>query len=197
MELGGIDLAFEPWCTPGEFARFLAEHEDDRNRFELLNGRIVVTPPPTYFHGRKQAAIAIVLGAFVKEHGLGDIVTEVDILLPSGDWVRPDLAFVTSTVAATVGERDFPARIVPDLIVEIVSAATASRDRGEKKGIYAANGVREYWIVDEPAERITRFDLEGESFGPPHVFGLDDTFASRLLDGLTAPVRDIFAKRPK
>jgi hypothetical protein len=31
----------EPWCTQEEFARFIESHENDRTRYELLNGRIV------------------------------------------------------------------------------------------------------------------------------------------------------------
>lgn len=196
MELGGVDLSFEPWCTPEEFARFLENNDDERNRYELLNGRIVMTPPPTFGHSDDQASIVTLLRTFVAAKALGRAVVEVDVLLPSGDWVRPDVAFVNDETAATLDRDAFPARFVPDLVVEIVSPGTASRDRGEKRVIYARNKVREYWIVDERAGRITRFDLEGDDFGPPHVFGADDVFASRLLDGFTVPVRDMFPRRP-
>jgi Uma2 family endonuclease len=36
----------------------------------------------------------------------------------------------------------------PDLVVEVVSKSTASRDFNEKKEVYQESGVREYWIVN-------------------------------------------------
>jgi Uma2 family endonuclease len=44
-------------------------------------------------------------------------------------------------------------RIVPDLVVEVLSRKTASQDPGEKKAIYERNGVREYWLVDPRTRR--------------------------------------------
>ena len=40
----------------------------------------------------------------------------------------------------------------PDLVVEILSPSTAARDKGYKKDVYEASGVREYWIVN-PMDR--------------------------------------------
>lgn len=54
----------------------------------------------------------------------------------------------------------------PDFVMEITSASTYSRDIGEKRDIYAAIGVTEYW----------RFDPERECFDPPLV-------GERLVDG--------------
>ncbi len=47
----------------------------------------------------------------------------------------------------------------PDFVMEITSASTYSRDIGEKRDVYAAIGVTEYW----------RFDPERECFDPPLV----------------------------
>jgi Uma2 family endonuclease len=37
---------------------------------------------------------------------------------------------------------------VPDLIVEVLAAETARRDRREKLSLYAEVGVHEYWLID-------------------------------------------------
>jgi Uma2 family endonuclease len=81
---------------------------------------------------------------------------------------------------------------VPDLIIEVLSPFTSSVDRGEKKAIYQANGVREYWIVSVTRGRTARFNLGAKGrFGKPKEFGIDDTFTSKVLPGLRFVVRDI------
>jgi len=50
-------------------------------------------------------------------------------------------------------------RIVPNLVVEILSRATSRRDRSEKKDVYERNGIAEYWIVDPDKQAVTVFAL--------------------------------------
>jgi Uma2 family endonuclease len=81
--------------------------------------------------------------------------------------------------------------VVPDVVFEILSRSTASRDRGEKKAIYAANGVRQYWIVDTRAREVLVFDLEGGRYGRERVFALGEHATSLVLGGLEIPVAEI------
>ena len=82
-------------------------------------------------------------------------------------------------------------RVVPDLVFEILSAATASRDRGEKKGIYEASGVREYWLIEARAREVVVFALEGGRYSEERVFGESDRATSQVLPGLEMPVVDL------
>ena len=59
----------------------------------------------------------------------------------------------------------------PDFVMEITSASTYARDIGEKRDIYAAIGVTEYW----------RFDPQRECFDPPLA-------GERLADGSYEPI---------
>ena len=53
--------------------------------------------------------------------------------LPSGDTLEPDVSFLSAArlAAGPAPERGRFLRIVPDLVVEILSDSTAKRDRGE------------------------------------------------------------------
>ena len=48
----------------------------------------------------------------------------------------------------------------PDLVVEVLSASTAARDKGIKKTAYEKAGVKEYWIVDPGSESIDVYHLQ-------------------------------------
>ena len=113
--------------------------------------------------------------------------------LQSGDTVEPDHAFVSYErwVAAPAPEPGRFLRVVPDLIVEVLSGRTASQDRGEKKAIYERNGVLEYWLVDPRAEEVTVFHAVAGRFDGGSVYGSTDRISSRVLRGLTIEMRDL------
>jgi Uma2 family endonuclease len=192
------DVVFESTRTVAqdEFEEFVQEREraGDVAHYELLNGRIVMTPPAGYPHGEVESNLVQIVGAFVRARGLGKVLgSSQGFALPSGDTVEPDLSFVSRErwSAAPPPEHGKFLHVVPDLIVEILSRSTASRDRGEKKAIYAANGVREYWLVDERAREILVFARRGERFGRERVFEEGDRLRSALLEGLELVVRDV------
>ncbi|HCF59900.1 MAG TPA: hypothetical protein DFS52_18145 [Myxococcales bacterium] len=84
-------------------------------------------------------------------------------------------------------------KVVPDLVVEIASESTASRDRGEKKAIYERNGVREYWLVDWRSREVTVFGLAGGRFDEGTVSGPTGRAVSSVLAGFEVSVGDLLA----
>jgi Uma2 family endonuclease len=191
------EVAFESTSTmsPAQFAAWVRQREAwDPNRYELLNGRVVMNPPAGFPHGSVGQRVQRVLGNFAAAGGLGEVLdSSQGFLLPSGDTVEPDASFVgrerwDAMPAPEVGEF---LRVVPDLVVEILSPSTASRDRGEKKAVYARNGVREYWLVDPRARQVTVFGLEGQAYDAGSVFAEGDRLASRVLPGLDCAVTEL------
>ncbi len=73
-----------------------------------------------------------------------------DVVLSNADVVQPDLLFVSHKRAHLLlgGANVLGA---PDLVVEILSTATAGRDQTLKRALYAKHGVQEYWLVDPDA----------------------------------------------
>ncbi len=194
------DLIFESTrtVTPDEFAAFVATREaaGDLGHYELLNGRVVMNPPAGYPHGEVGSNIQRLLGTAVHARRLGKLFdASQGFELPSGDTVEPDHAFVSNErwAAAPTPEPGRFLRVVPDLIVEVLSPKTASQDRGEKKAIYERNGVTEYWLVDSRAEEVTVFHLETGRFDAGEVYGSADTLSARVIEGLTVAVRELMA----
>jgi Uma2 family endonuclease len=193
------DVVFESThtMTAEAFAEWLEHRQpSDINHYELLHGRIVMTPPAGYPHGEVESNLQEAVRRAVRAAAWGRVFgSSQGFELPSGDTVEPDLSIVSSArwaagPAPVVGKF---LRVVPDIVFEILSGATASRDRGEKKAIYEASGVREYWLVDARAREITVFALEAGRFGPERVFVDSETALSAVLPGLTVSVADAMA----
>lgn len=183
--------------TQKEFQRWLDERSvSDLNHYELLRGRIVMSPPAGWPHGSIGAGILGSLIAFVRPRKLGLVLdSSAGYALPSGDTVEPDISFISAARFAA-GPTPQPGkfiRIVPTLVVEILSPATAQKDRTEKKALYEENGVEEYWIVDPTGQAVTRYHHSGRRFGRGKVFTVREVLRSRALPGFTLHVKEIFA----
>ena len=86
-----------------------------------------------------------------------------------------------------------PPRRRPGLVIEILSAATAERDRGYKRALYARHGVAEYWLVDPAAETVWIHRPRAGVLAVAHTFGREQTLRSPLLAGFELDLNDIFA----
>lgn len=168
----------------------------DLNRYELTDGRIVMTPPAGWEHGENEATVIRILGDFVTSHNLGKVFgSSTGYDLPSGDTLEPDASFISVerwSKGPQVGRRQF-LKIVPNLVVEILSPATAQRDRVEKKRTYEVNGVDEYWLVDSDRREVTVFQLRAGRYGAGKRFRANQNLRSRVLSGLNLPIRLLFA----
>ena len=69
----------------------------------------------------------------------------------------------------------------PDLIVEILSLTTRTRDMSLKLNKYVQAGVREYWIVDPENERVVVY-LQEEQLSM-RIYGFHDRIPVSIFDG--------------
>jgi len=169
----------------------------DVNRYELVNGRIVMSPPAKFRHGYVEGNLHRLIAPFVHAAKLGiTLGSSAGFDLPTGDTLEPDFAFISNARWAAgplprEDEKGFT-RIVPDLVVEIVSPTSVRRDRIEKRAIYARCGVRESWIVDPARGEVVVFEAVGDRFAEPHVLVAGE-ISSRVLPGLRVAVEELLA----
>lgn len=180
--------AFKRWVQDRPMA--------DINRYELTNGRIVMTPPAGWEHAEVEAKVIRILGDFAGRHSLGKVFgSSAGYDLPSGDTLEPDASFISQErwAKGPQVERGEFLKIVPSLVVEILSPATARRDRTDKKRIYEANGVEEYWLVDPYQREVTVFHLVGGKYGAGKRVGIRHKLRSQVLAGFEVLTRFLFA----
>lgn len=135
----------------------LAIPEDERFH-ELIDGVLVRKADPSGEHGDGQSGVVgWIRLPFQRPPGRGGpggwwILTEVEVRLPSGDVVRPD---VTGWRRERVPARPtgFPIEHRPDWVCEVLSPSNPSMDRVKKLGLYHREQIPHYWIVD-PRERV-------------------------------------------
>lgn len=175
------------------FARWVAQREWDSYRYELLHGRVVMSPPAGYPHGAVAVRISSPIAPLARATGAIVFDSSQGFELPTGDTVAPDVSVVSAERwALTTPIMGKFLRVVPELAVEILSESTASRDRGEKKGIYGAAGVLEYWIVDPRARTVTVFRGTGERFDGGRIYAENEKLQSRVLPALQLPIATLF-----
>jgi len=114
---------------------------------EIIEGERYASATPGREHEEVVGRVSGLLLPFVRDNGLGELIQgPVEVRFHDGDVVQPDLVFVRSERADIRGERGVEG--APDVIVEVVSSATATLDYHLKRERYAHFGVAEYWIVD-------------------------------------------------
>ncbi len=162
-------------------------------RYELLDGDLLMVPAPNLRHQRVQMALSTQLNVFIEERGLGKLFSApCDVVLSDTDVVQPDLLFVSREREHLLsgGEN---VQGAPDLVIEILSPATADRDRGRKRDLYGGHGVTEYWLVDPIAETVSVHRQRAGTLTATHTFGREQTLRSPLLAGLELHLDDIFS----
>jgi Uma2 family endonuclease len=158
----------------------------DGNRYELVDGELIVTSSPTWRHQRVLAAIFRVLIPYVEGGEFGHVLwSPADLELESGQLTQPDV-FVLPGLGPIKRWEDAP---LPLLVIEALSPSTARYDRGLKRRFYQRAGVPEYWIVDIDGGVVERWRPGDDR---PEVIDGELTWAPSQIVPLVIDVAALF-----
>ena len=177
--------------TPRLTYQDYADLEGDE-RYELLDGELILVASPNRDHQDVVMELGFQMRTFVKENDLGRVyIAPFDVLFTDTNVVQPDIMFISREREHILTHANVQG--APDLIVEILSPSSSTRDWRAKRELYAVHGVREYWIVD-PANRIVSVMLLQDGvLEIEQTLTEDDTATSTVLDGLNVSLDSIFA----
>jgi len=173
--------------TPYTGLRMTAEEflqlPEDTQRYELLDGVVIVSPSPTPKHQRVVCEVLRQLANYLQQQEVGMVLQDIDVHLgrgPTGkDLVyRPDIIFVGRDQLSQVRERVVGP---PRLAIEAISPASRRFDAETKKDDYERCGVQEYWLIDPQHETMTFYRLEGAKYA--EVKPAEQTFSSEAVPG--------------
>ena len=181
----------------------LAYKEEPRT--EIIGGKVVALASPSIDHSRVTHNIDLIFGNFLRGKPCEYFPDGVTVELSEDERFIPDGMVVCDP--DKVGKNVVHG--APDLVIEVLSPATARNDRGHKKDTYEKRGIREYWIVNPRELSVEQYVLtdghfelrnvyhkymawELEYMKPEERTAIVTEFRCSLFDGLTIRVDDIF-----
>ena len=164
---------------------------DDGQRFEIVNGVLVMAPAPDGPHQDAVLRIAHYLLVYVEFAGLGKVrIAPFDVQLSSKNVFQPDVFVVLNAHLNRMQAKKMIG--APDLVVEVASPSTAFVDRVSKHEKYAEAGVQEYWIVNSEAGTVQVSVLESGNYRSLGIFRGQQTLPSQIVPGLPIRVEQFF-----
>jgi Uma2 family endonuclease len=171
----------------------LAAMPEDTVRREIIDGELIVSPTPDWWHQTLVLDLAVLFRR--AGHGIGNTaVSPLDVRLSERDSVQPDVLFIRNENMGILA-KDGRITGAPDIVVEIISSTSARYDRVRKFGLYERAGVPEYWILDYRDCTVTINELRDGRYHaiPPDA---DGRVRPRVLPNLAVSAEDLFAGIP-
>lgn len=138
----------------------LAELPDTGWRYEIVDGSLLVSPPPEIPHVVAADSLVDRLKAVAPREvrvlpGMAGIVTRRSVYVP-------DAVVVTAEAARRARKAFTPEDVL--LVVEVLSPSNRTTDLVTKRADYAAAGIPAYWIVDLDGPTLTALQLVGDTY---------------------------------
>ena len=164
---------------------------DDGQRYEIVNGVLVMAPAPDGPHQDAVLRIAHYLLVHIEFAGLGKVrVAPFDVELSSKNVFQPDVFIVLNAHLSRMQKKKMIG--APDLVVEVLSESTARLDREIKPKQYALYGVPEYWLIDPVGRTVEIFRVREGAYELAAALAYHDKLESPLFPGLTLPVSSLW-----
>jgi Uma2 family endonuclease len=142
------------------FEEYLRYDDETNNRYEFVDGELILMTLPTGLHALIIFFIQNALLAEIERLKLPWIILQTVGVRTSINRSRiPDLCIVTREQIERYRNVSAVLETPVLLAVEIVSPESVTRDYRYKRSEYAAIGIAEYWIVDPDEEKVTVLQL--------------------------------------
>ncbi|MDA8368782.1 MAG: Uma2 family endonuclease [Nocardiopsaceae bacterium] len=126
----------------------LADTPDDGRRYELVDGRLDVSPAPVSLHTLIETRLTIHLGNAAPDELMVLTGPGINFNAERTHHRIPDLV----VIRADDFERPYLTR-PPLLAIEVVSPESVIRDHHTKKREYAEFGIDSYWIISPSSDK--------------------------------------------
>jgi Uma2 family endonuclease len=174
----GLKMTAEEFLSLGETAE----------KYELVDGLVVMSPSATPNHNEVVLEIALQLRAYADQTRAIRVFPETDVRFAGQKVYCPDISVYRADRLPPKLERlDQP----PDLIVEVLSPGTRAFDLITKRDDYERAGVQEYWIADPTTGDVRCWQRRPGSVRLLETPPEGDTLSSSAFPGLMLNLRPL------
>ena len=171
---------------------------NDDERWELIDGVAYnMSPAPSRIHQEISLYFSRKFGNYLENKECRVYAAPFDVRLPGGFQSDEEIDTVVQPDISVFCDKkkldDRGAVGAPDLVIEILSPSTASKDLKEKFHLYEKVGVKEYWIVD-PINKtlmVYSFDKKG-NYKRAEVYAGEDKVKVGIFKDLEIDLKEIF-----
>lgn len=173
-------------------------HWPEDERWELIDGVAYdMTPPPLRIHQEISGELHRQLANFFFGKECRVYFAPFGVRFPKENepdetvknYVEPDISVVCDPKKLD----DKGCRGAPDLVIEILSPSTSSKDHILKRALYEKQGVKEYWLVHPIDCLVTVYQLgKSGKYGVPMMYDRRGKIEVRLFPGLTVDLSSVF-----
>lgn len=142
---------------------------------EIVEGELIVLPPPKSSHSIIANAVATALRP-LESDGMWKVFVEAGYRLSDNPptWIQPDVSVLSRERARATSGDDYFLR-PPELAIEVVSPSETARDLNRKIDALLTGGSLAVWVV-YPEEQEVRVFVQGGT-----------SYTRRVGESLTAP----------
>ncbi|NJK74425.1 MAG: Uma2 family endonuclease [Microcoleus sp. SU_5_6] len=174
------------------FEEYLTYNDGTDNRYELVDGELVLMNPPTGRHALVIRNISNCLEAEIHRLGIPWVTLQMFGVRTAPRRSRlPDLCVTTLERAKELLDVSAVLELGALLVVEVVSPDSVKTDYRYKRTEYAAAGIPEYWVVDPIAKKVTVLQFVDGLYEEKEYQG-SSPIKSELFPELTVTADQIF-----
>lgn len=183
---GGIRVSYE---------EYLRMTETSENRYEYIDGEIVLLASPRYAH---QKAVREIFAEFInwfRDKECEPLDSPFDVTLYRlGNKKRINVVQPDILVICDRDKIDEKGKYngTPTLVVEVLSDSTRSRDLVQKLHLYMESGIREYWAVNTASSEIYIYIISNHEIGKITTFKGNERACSEVFPGLAISLEQVF-----
>ena len=163
---------------------------DDGHRYEIVDGQLMMVPPPSGGHQYAAGNLRAILQEQLSPAFVVLEATGVDI---HPTYRIPDVIVIDADSFDPDAVASDPRHV--RLVVEIVSPGSVTNDRITKPVEYARAGIESYWRIENPTTLIAHA-LEGSSYREVGSWTVGETAHVNVPIPITVRIDDLVPPRP-
>ena len=164
---------------------------DDDQRWELIDGVPFMMSAPSRLHQEISGNLFGELYILLKGKPCRVYSAPFDVRLNADTFdntvVQPDVIVICNKDVLDKAGCKGP----PDLVIEVLSQSTSSRDKKLKFEKYREAKIKEYWIADPNAKTVSVSILENGDYST-RVYGEKDMLPIHMLENSEIDLKEVF-----